>query len=131
MPSHDAILLIYEGSDRKWRSTDRPASGFRFVDPRIVAEVAGEQGLEPQLPDPESGVLPLDDSPSPCATSKYSDSLPRSQAAPGLTALSRLFQDDLAKRRQTVTIEERAVGRCDQQLSASLPGRIQQRSLVA
>lgn len=25
--------------------------------------VAGEQGFEPQLPDPESGVLPLDDSP--------------------------------------------------------------------
>jgi hypothetical protein len=26
--------------------------------------MAGEQGLEPQLPEPESGVLPLDDSPS-------------------------------------------------------------------
>ena len=25
--------------------------------------LAGEQGFEPQLPDPESGVLPLDDSP--------------------------------------------------------------------
>ncbi len=25
--------------------------------------MAGEQGFEPQLPDPESGVLPLDDSP--------------------------------------------------------------------
>ncbi len=27
--------------------------------------LAGVQGFEPQLPDPESGVLPLDDTPSP------------------------------------------------------------------
>lgn len=26
--------------------------------------MAGEEGLEPSLPEPESGVLPLDDSPS-------------------------------------------------------------------
>ena len=32
---------------------------------RCLRIVAGEQGFEPQLPDPESGVLPLDDSPSP------------------------------------------------------------------
>lgn len=30
----------------------------------MMVLVAGEQGFEPQLPDPESGVLPLDDSPS-------------------------------------------------------------------
>lgn len=28
-----------------------------------MGEMAGEQGFEPRLPDPESGVLPLDDSP--------------------------------------------------------------------
>jgi hypothetical protein len=45
------------------------AQGVRTVG--LVAEskligapiLAGEQGFEPQLPDPESGVLPLDDSP--------------------------------------------------------------------
>src|SRR5690606_20533973 len=34
-----------------WGNTEREES------------LAGEQGFEPQLPDPESGVLPLDDSP--------------------------------------------------------------------
>src|SRR5215208_1613498 len=29
----------------------------------VRVSLAGEQGFEPQLPDPESGVLPLDDSP--------------------------------------------------------------------
>ena len=33
---------------------------FRIV---VGFSLAGEQGFEPQLPDPESGVLPLDDSP--------------------------------------------------------------------
>lgn len=32
--------------------------------PYEVFFVAGEEGLEPSLPEPESGVLPLDDSPS-------------------------------------------------------------------
>lgn len=31
--------------------------------PYEVFFVAGEEGLEPSLPEPESGVLPLDDSP--------------------------------------------------------------------
>ncbi len=38
--------------------------------------MAGEQGFEPRLPDPESGVLPLDDSPM----------VPRGQEFPGLLA---------------------------------------------
>ena len=31
--------------------------------PEDRAKLAGELGFEPRLPDPESGVLPLDDSP--------------------------------------------------------------------
>lgn len=46
---------------------------------------AAEQGLEPQLPDPESGVLPLDDSAMASAlartTVKYAASCSRAQAA--------------------------------------------------
>jgi hypothetical protein len=30
---------------------------------KLGAALAGEEGFEPSLPDPESGVLPLDDSP--------------------------------------------------------------------
>lgn len=43
--------------------------------------VAGEQGFEPQLPDPESGVLPLDDSPSSTTAREYSGSAPPRQAS--------------------------------------------------
>ena len=46
---------------------------------------AAEQGLEPQLPDPESGVLPLDDSAMASAlvrtTVEYAASCSRAQAA--------------------------------------------------
>lgn len=69
-----------DNTERQGRQLTAPCPGFRSVAWQLVANGAGEQGLEPQLPDPESGVLPLDDSPSRCATSKYSDLLSASQA---------------------------------------------------
>ena len=52
----------------------------------MEGEWAAEQGLEPQLPDPESGVLPLDDSAMASTlvirtTLKYAASYSRAQAA--------------------------------------------------
>ena len=41
---------------------ERPR-GMRFRHTTRPVCLAGEQGLEPQLPDPESGVLPLNYSP--------------------------------------------------------------------
>ena len=74
------VSLFHDNTEKQGSQLAAPCPGIQSVAWQIVANGAGEQGLEPQLPDPESGVLPLDDSPSRCATSKYSDLLSASQA---------------------------------------------------
>jgi hypothetical protein len=45
------------------RSGTNPASSAE-TEFRTISEMAGEEGFEPSLTDPESAVLPLDDSPA-------------------------------------------------------------------
>ena len=53
----------------------------REIRPSAEGVWAAEQGLEPQLPDPESGVLPLDDSAVARTTTHYAALGSRAQAA--------------------------------------------------
>ncbi len=52
------------GCSRHKKTTSIAASGLCLGLSNALKRLAGVQGFEPQLPDPESGVLPLDDTPT-------------------------------------------------------------------
>ena len=63
--SEETASFFYYGSPNGIRTRVLTLRGLR---PRPLVDgagiLAGERGFEPRSPDPESGVLPLDDSPT-------------------------------------------------------------------
>ena len=69
MQKHNFCLWPHSLSSQDLRN-------WRIDNSEFFIEFAGEQGFEPQLPGPEPGVLPLDD--SPILVEKQADKFTRS-----------------------------------------------------